>query len=492
MNFQHLKSRILGIVFVFCLTMLFIPINQVHAQQAVVVLEDIAKTTIARTIDIALSKVSDALTASGIQSLTLKEYVLDAIPWLAKEQLQQQLSAQFVKWLGGQLPGQNGQSPIIKNYSEHYRKILDGVAGEFTFGKELSGLCSEENNFFVRQEVYQYYIESRREEVNQCEPENSEDQVGILEQMFRENAGCNDINCAGYKAKAALTERQAQALANEKQVLDYTKGLEPTRVCKTINDPDGYPRQICEIVNPPSVLPDTASFILGQLPALQLLNMDEFNEVVSSFMSNLTNQAITGITGALGLSGDPNYSANVFGPGGNLSYADALAQDDISQYQSTAQNPIKDTLRTERRYTELQQEILSEIAALEDRLAENEAEFPSCFDLELTDELQKAKADALTNLNISSTTIAILVVLDQQFDNSTDGNTRNAVLNTFISYQSQGLFRSDYENQELEISYIDLEFAKMVDRFKYDTAVERHSCGGDFDYDGVLEEPDET
>ncbi len=55
-----------------------------------------------------------------------------------------------------------------------------------------------------------------------------------------------------------------------------------------------------------------------------------------------------------------------------------------------------------------------------------------------------------------------------------------------MAYKSQGLFRTDYENHEFRLTYLELTFAKWVDKFKYDMAVERVSCGGSFDYVGVL------
>ena len=231
---------------------------------------------------------------------------------------------------------------------------------------------------------------------------------------------------------------------------------------------------------------DTLAYTLGELPFQQLLNMDEFNELVSGFMSNLTNQAITGLTGVLGLGGNDSFSNNSFGANGNQSYIDAMAADDITRYQTYSNNEIKASIKTETKYKSLQQKILDAIKELDDELERNEEEFPDCFDLELTDELQSAKETATTNLEISNTTLAVLQVLDSQYDGATDANTKNAVLSTYSEYKQQGFFRTNFDNQQLEFSYINYDFAEMVDEFKYDTATERYNCGGDFNYDGVL------
>src|SRR5690606_7170621 len=117
---------------------------------------------------------------------------------------------------------------------------------------------------------------------------------------------------------------------------------------------------------------DMTSFNLVEMPGLQLLNMDEFNEIASNLMNNLANQALQGLTGVLGLSGNPEYSSNVFGPEGNLSYVDALIQDNVTAYQTGMPNPISESLKVEQQYYSIQSYILNEIKELEDKLADNE------------------------------------------------------------------------------------------------------------------------
>jgi len=497
-----MKNILTKLTFSILIVGVFLPISldgisRVYAVDAVRIIEDVTSNAIN------LESIKDLtnLVTSIQKTLEDKEFTGDPLVWLAKEQAQQQLSGNFIKFLGGQLPGQNGQSPIIKNYSERLQQTIDAVSGEVIFGRELTGLCSEEEDFLVQRDAYNHFLKSKEEEINQCDASESNNQVGVLEKMFRKNAGCNDLNCASYKGQTALAERQAQAVANDLKVFDYTRGMEPTRVCKTINDPDGYPRRICEIVNPPSLLPDSTSFVLGELPALQLLNMDELNEVVSNFMSNLTNQAITGFSGVLGLSGDPNYGQNVFGPDGNLSYADALASDDISQYQKLGENPIKRALETQIEYELLLKQVLDTIQAVEDKLAANTEEFPNCFDMELdrdfnvneeTYNLAQEKAAAEANLQVSSTTKAVLQLLDSQYDNATDNNVKTSVLSSFFDYQTQGVFRNEFDNSDFETTYIKLDLAIMVDKFKYDMATEKFNCGGEFDYEGIIDNDTST
>ncbi|MEX0912919.1 MAG: hypothetical protein WDZ56_00140, partial [Candidatus Paceibacterota bacterium] len=215
----------------------------------------------------------------------------------------------------------------------------------------------------------------------------------------------------------------------------------------------------------------------------------EFNEIASNLMNNLANQALQGLTGILGLTGNPTYSSNVFGEGSNLSYVDALLRDSVNSYQTNMSNPITNSLALEKQYYALQSYILDEIKKLENKLDSNQNQFSACFDLDLTDELKKIKEDSTTEAAIASTTVSILTILDQQYTKAVaSASDRNSVLSTYNNYKSEGFFHTSYQIQELEITFIDLEFAQLVDKFKYDTAVERQRCGGDFDYDGILNE----
>lgn len=458
---------------------------------------DVAPTTIANTLKTALIELRTALTGLSIDSLNLKETVLDPIAWNMAKQLQQQLTGNLLKWLGGQLPGQNGQAAFIQNYGKYYAQLSDAVAGEFIFGDQVSGLCSPEEDHQIKVQVYESFVQQRREEegaIFQCSDEkNTGPESSDLDQMFFGIMSCSDANCAGFKAEYKLSVKQLNAFANEKQVLDYSRGMRTQKICQTVAGSGGTGTSTeCGLVSPAFLSADTTSFQLAQMPGLQLLEMDEFNEIVSNLMSNLTNQALTGLTGVLGLSGNPTYSRNVFGEGGNLSYVDALIADDITSYQTVTGDPIREALNVEKEYEAMLKKIATELKIIDDKLAADNAEFAGCFDLELTPELEEAKVNNTTGLAIASTSIAILTTLDAQYASSTSASAKGAVMSTFISYKNQGLFRTDYDNQQFKITYLDYTFAEMADKFRYDIAVERQLCGGEFDYEGVLNPPDDA
>lgn len=482
-KFLTLFQITIAVVFAVSLTLIFA--HSASAQQAVVVVGSPAPEIVTNTLKNTITSVASGLSAKNLEALILKEFSLDALARNQAQKLQQQLVADTLKMLGGQLPGQNGKIPFIQDYGEHYQNVIDEAVAGVIFGDELVDQCSERRTYQTRAIVYNWYLEEVRSNgsadgtSNQCQTD-ADSSRRSLDKILIAYDSCKDGICAGLKGqnKAAQAAVNAIDISNRENVDGYF----PVKVC-TSNEGGG---QDCKITSPASLLSDSVSFTLGELPGLQLLNVNELNEIVSGFMSNLTNQAISGITGVLGLSGNSDYSSNVFGPGGNLSYADALANDDISQYQSNQKNPIKEAIKNEAKYKVLQTKILTEITALETKLAKNKSDFPGCFDLKLTTKLATAKTNAISNLEISSTTSAILALLDSQYDNATDPSVKNAVIGTFIQYQSEGYFRTELENQDLELSYINYELAEMVDKFKYETASAKADCGGKFDYDGIL------
>lgn len=471
-------------------------VREVRAAQLVIEVGNTAPTVITNTLNNVLSRLSGALSTASLQALTLKEYSLDTLAWNMGKQLLQQLTGNLIKFVNS---GLNGEPAFVTNYSNEYERIRQAIVGQLISGTQLNNLCTDRTSF----EVKVLLLEDERTRNNsqqfQCTNPTATEGSGTAQKRneltniydYSTNCANNDI-CSALQARVERDRQVLAAQTNVAQAIDNARGMKTPQTCSTVSKPDGSSKQECKYTSPQSLLSDTIGYYLGQLPAMQLLNMDELNEVIGGLMANLTNQALTSFTGVLGLGGNSAYSHNVFGEGGNLSYADALAKEDITKYQSQNFNAIKEALAAEIRYSELQKEILEEIGELEDKLLENKEEFPSCFDLELTDELVQAKQNTTSNLNVSSTTLAILKVLDSKYDSAEDASAKNAVMSTFLQYQTQGLFRTEYENQELEISYIDLEFAKIVDKFKYDTAVERHECGGDFDYTGELDPPEDT
>lgn len=462
--------------------------------QTVRIISDASESAVTTAIKSTLTALTGQQTSDFIEQLLFKEQVLDPAAWGMAKQMQQQLTGELLKWLGGQQPGQGGEIPFIQDYGEYYQDIVDSVVGEYIFtdrAGDATGQCDPEKSHKVSTALKDAYQTVKEKAQGggalQCEnPSAPNKYTNAFHRLYADFLECRDEACGVFVGQDEINKRISTALWIEEQVTRDSRGFKPQKVCTQLTNPDGTTTEKCKLVNPPSLAADMVSFNLVEMPGLQMLNMDEFNEIASNLMNNLANQALQGLTGVLGLSGNAEFSVNVFGAEGNLSYVDALIQDDVTAYQTSISNPIGDSLLIEQKYLALQTYILDEIGKLEDKLASNTEQSPNCFDLELTNELKKIKEDSTTNSSIASTTLSILDVLNQQYLNATDAATRNSALTTYNTYKNQGFLHTNFQLQEIQITFIDLDFAKLVERFKYDTAVERQQCGGSFDYDGIL------
>jgi|GEM_PF-5248681 len=462
--------------------------------QNVRIIGDASEASLTTAIKTTLSAITGERTADAISQLVLKETVLDPAAWGMAKQLQQQLTGEFLKWLGGQQPGQNGEVPFVQDYDEYFSDIVDQEVGQYLFNEkagDATGQCSpEESHQVITAALNSYNVKKQRSQNGgalQCSDQNNNSYKNGLDELVGDFLNCKDRLCEFFTTETELQRRTTNAIENERMILTISNGFKPQRVCNEVTTAGGVSRSDCKIVNPLTLGSDMSSFNLVEMPGLQMLNMDEFNEVASNLMNNLANQALQGLTGVLGLTGNPSFSVNIFGTEGNLSYVDALTRDSVTNYQSNTANPIKDSIKIETDFATMQRQILTEISAIDSKLQSNEEQFGNCFDMELTEELTKAKTTVSTNSDIASTSLAILNVLDQQYDSTNDFNVRNSVLMSYTDFKDKGYFHTAYQNEEFKITYLDLEFAKMTDRFRYDMAVERQKCGGDFDYEGILD-----
>lgn len=448
--------------------------------QTVRIVSDLSQTSITSALQNTLSRVFAGISAGQLQSLNLKETVLDPIAWNMAKQLQQQLTGDLLKWLGGQQPGQNGQVPFVQDYGEHFDKILQETAGEFLTNEALNGMCSTENSFPIKEGVFKDFKERTKpigdEPLYQCGGEDANkpgyQDTTILGKVWRGVTNCNEdsVTCATFNAKYELAKISADKIKEEERKLNISKGMLEQKVCKTVNLPSGGTKNDCKIVSPLNLAADTVSFQLGQLPSLQLLQMDEFNEIVSNLMSNLTNQALGGLNGVLGLTNNPDYGL-VFDPNGGLSYLDALLQDDISINinQSAGSSPIKASLAAEQRHLVLQTFVLNEVVSLESQIASSSCSLP------LSDKLVSAKtnASAYASSAISASgTIPFLTMLDNRYDNATTTADKNNTLNVYM--QTRSSYKTEADNLVFDSSFIDWDFCSAIDQFKLDMS---SACG---------------
>jgi len=472
------------------------------------IVSDTSTTAVTTALQNTLARVFDGISSQQLESMNLKEMVLDPIAWNMGKELQKQMTGELLKWVGGQLPGQNGEVPFVQNYTQNEKDIFNSVMGEYLSegggGGGLAGICNPEDSFDARTAILNSTLaDVRRAEGGSslsCQSQQSatDDLRGyssLAHKIMGDFLECRDETCAYFEGRTDSYLRVQNAQESEKEIREYSRGMKPQRVCRDVNDIDGKPKQVCEIVNPLFLASDNLSFQLTEVPSLQLLEMDEFSEIVSSFMTQLTNEAVTGIsslannvdfTGVLGMSGNPDYTNLLFGSDGGLSYVDSLIKEQPPKNQGgNTNNPIYESLVTELENLSMQTFIFNEVSALKKKTEDNKLLYGTCYDLELTTELTKALSDATANIQISSTSVAILNTLNEQYTKAANSSVANSVMSTYITYRNQGIFKTKQQNLELKTTFIDYTFKTMVEQFKYAISSEQQSCGGDFDYEGV-------
>ncbi len=462
--------------------------------------------------------------SGNIDQLAVKELFLDKIAWNMSQQIQQQLTGDMLKWLGG-MPDAEGRptQPVafVVNYSEYYASIMDQVYGDFVnelSGTGNAGLCSEEERHQVQQAVISYYREQKKEagdagEIFSCLDEEAATAAAAnetaLSKIFKSTINCDgDELCRGFKAQNILAKRQATAVSNERDILMMTQGMKPQRVCRVVNDPDGRPRQSCELVNPPHLAQALVTQRIVVDPSNRLAQIDELDEVIGQFLGQLSNLAVTGIgqlangspltniSGILGLSGNltvpgGGLSVSIDG-GGMLSFVEQLIREDITKLQTTSNTgSITEALAIENDRRKLFERIRGVIAPLEVKIAQSQAEFPGCYDLTLSlsspSENARKLAEYKTNTDIAiantDITLPALTNLNQQYNATTDNTRRQSIINAFMEYKPY--LGSALENRRLETEGVyDLSTKEQL--FRYEMAEKRCACGAtNFDTEGI-------
>lgn len=455
MNISKRNTELLMILTIF----LLLP-STVTAVEDVRVVSDTSTTLVRNTTETILNRELNTKINDIVKELKFKEFNLDPAAWAASQQAIQQMSATVIKSVA---TGRNGNASYVEDYEEYFREIDQKAVSEFLFGPALSNV-PDKVRFEIQNALSQEWVKEDRGVYQSVEVGSNESALDTVRKNF---TICErDPLCVAHRAKADLEEEREKTAEEESQALRDHGGFIPQRVCKKVDDVNDTETEKCIIVSPPGAARTSSDFVFGKLPFEDKLQGEEFGEVVSGFISNLTNQAINSPTGVLGLSNRPDFSARIFGDDGSLSYVDALLADSVTDYQTQFSNPVDEPQAAEEEYVRLQEEVLDSIKELEEAIAEGEREAGGCFDLDLSSKLKKIKQASENNITISISTLDVLGALASQFDKATDGNMFTSIYSTFNTYQNQELFRTSIDNKEFEISFLNIEFKILVEEFK--------------------------
>lgn len=434
-----------------------------------------------------LSEISNAIAAGAQKSLALKEFSLDAIARNLTQNALNQLTADMIKWVNG---GMNGNPAFVTNLEEYMQNVVDETAGEFIYGEELSNLC-EPVRFQVTAAILTQYVEEGRgtytpqctlDDVNGVDIEAfvSGEEFGDSGWLafFELTVGSNNDPIKAYfNGVAELDERTEAAKERESQELAWSGGFLSKESCRFIEGATGFSRKRCETLTPGALVRDTLSYFVGELPAQRLLQIDELNEVFTSLSSSLSNMALGGTYGLLGLGGNSQYSDNRFGTG-NQSYLDALAADQFMLDDGPTENAIEEAIAAEEEYQEIQQEIIDAVDELEEQIEEAEEDNPSCFDLELDDDLADDRDNAEENLEVSNLVLDVLTDIETRLASATTTAAQNVAYQHYFELEKNDLIRTEYDNGKLRLEFLDYDFTPRLEAFEAELEHEIDQCEG--------------
>lgn len=258
------------------------------------------------------SAASDAITSASTNSLWFKENVLDMLAWVFVKNMLSQMTTSIVNWINN---GFQGSPNFVTDLEGFLMNVADETIGSYIeeLGGPLSFICSP-FQLDVRIALSASYVQSREGQAVAATCTLS----GALSNIESFMAG--NFDDGGWEAWFEITAKpetytpygnllaaQSQATVRilngqnrESQILDFGNGFLSSRICEAVSGA-GTTEENCFISTPGKVVEDALTFQLSTGPRT-LITADEVNEIVAALFGQLTQYAITGAAGLLGLS----------------------------------------------------------------------------------------------------------------------------------------------------------------------------------------------
>ena len=264
----------------------------------------------------------------------LKENVLDGIAWTIAKQIISNMVSSIVDWINS---GFQGSPAFVQDLGGFLLQAADEAVG--TYISELGDLGSFVCSPFrldVQIAVALQYDLDRENDLPVCTLTGIIDNFeGFIDGTSRESTWddwlkitSNPQNTPYGSILAAKSQTRARILNAEGEALTYTgwgSGFLSGELCQTATGANGAEEE-CFITKPGRVISDSLNKALGAGQD-ELVAADEFNEIVVALIGQLANQAITGASGLLGLSGGTGYTYTGYSRG---SFAADLADGAIN------------------------------------------------------------------------------------------------------------------------------------------------------------------
>ncbi len=253
------------------------------------------------------------------QQENYRNFVLNGIAWtLAKQTLSRMVSG-IIDWVNS---GFEGRPAFVQDLQGFLVEIMDQVAGDYInyiVGGD-SFVCSP-FRLDIAAALDLRYRQARAGRTASPQGCTFSDMVGNIEQFlagnFTQGGGWeNWINLTSnptntplgslLAAEAELNIRLVNAAGQELEIVRWGQGFLSSQICESVSGPGGT-QENCFISNPGQVINQQLNEALGSSFAT-LVEVDEWNELVTALFGQLAQRAVTGINGLLGLSGGTRHS----------------------------------------------------------------------------------------------------------------------------------------------------------------------------------------
>lgn len=356
-NFLHnliQKILILGFAFSFAFVFTYVPQNWNQIEQAHA---SVDAKEVTQWINRGLLSAGNAISAASsafLSSLNVKEYVLDPIAWAVVKGIISTMVNSIINWINS---GFQGSPMFIQDITDYMLSVGDRVFGEFINELGVAPyVCSP-----FRLDL-QFALSSSYSLLRSGSGGIPPAACGISEVLGTiDSYTSGNFDQGGWDAWYQISTTpemytpygsylklsgEAQArIANEQGVqfdlLSFADGFFSNRVCGDVpvaTTGGQTTKQTCSVMTPGKTISESLNKHLG-LNADTLVTADEISEIIGSALVQLTNMALSGAGGLLGLSGPSanNPYGQSYGPGNN-SYLEITQAEQNQQLSNNVGN----------------------------------------------------------------------------------------------------------------------------------------------------------
>lgn len=318
---KHARTTIVSITLVVCLFLQPIAFDsgKTNTAEALWATEFTQlKNTLENTINTVFANINTNanLSSLGIQwSLLNKEFTFDGLAFFIAKAALQSITGSLINWINS---GFKGNPAFVQNLEQHLMSVADQELARLVFSPEALSFLCDPFKLDVRAAVavtFQKQMSDRADyQGPQCGFSKLEDNFeNFLAGDFIGGGGMDTFftmtqNPAENTALGALLEVETQVNARivnaenqEINLLNFGDGFLSFKICE--KDKNGIDTNKCTIQTPGQTISEALTFQLSTGPR-SLIEADEINEIIGALFYALMNQAIQGVGGLLGLSGE--------------------------------------------------------------------------------------------------------------------------------------------------------------------------------------------